>query len=79
MNEQYPSVVFIPGFMLNESLWDEIVQYFPEHWNIYRANIEQGLTIKEIAENSKRCTVSIYINWIFLRWLYCKIFSKSIP
>lgn len=51
MNEQSPSVVLIPGFMLNESLWDEVIQNFPHHWNIYRASLRQGHTIEEIAEN----------------------------
>jgi len=54
MNEQYPSVVFIPGFMLNESLWDEVIQYFPNRWNIYRASLEQGSTIEEIAKNIEK-------------------------
>lgn len=61
MKEQYPSVVFIPGFMLNESLWDDIIQYFPKHWNIYRANLKQGLTIKEIAENIVKDAPSQFI------------------
>lgn len=51
MNEQYPSIVLIPGFMLNESLWDEVSQNFPDHWNIYRASLKQGYTLEEIAEN----------------------------
>lgn len=51
MNDQYLSVVFIPGLMLDESLWDEVVQELPDHFKIYKASLQQGNTIDEIAEN----------------------------
>ncbi|KAA8733169.1 alpha/beta hydrolase [Acinetobacter qingfengensis] len=51
MNKQSPHLVFIPGFMLNESLWDDMLEYFPEHWNIHKASLEQGHSIEEIVEN----------------------------
>lgn len=46
MNDQYLSVVFIPGFMLDESLWNEVVQEFPDHFEIYKASLQQGNTIE---------------------------------
>lgn len=51
MNDRYLSIVFIPGFMLDESLWDDVVQEFPDHLEIYKASLQQGNTIEEIAEN----------------------------
>ncbi|OEC90273.1 alpha/beta fold hydrolase [Acinetobacter sp. YK3] len=51
MNQKSISIVFIPGFMLDESLWDELVPLLPETWNIIRANLLQGETIAEIAQN----------------------------
>lgn len=51
MNENPVSVVLIPGFMLDESLWDELVNEMPKEWNIFRANLLQGDSIAEIAQN----------------------------
>lgn len=51
MNKQSPHFVFIPGFMLNESLWDDMFEYFPEHWNIHKASLEEGHSIEKIVEN----------------------------
>lgn len=51
MNPKSISIVFIPGFMLDESLWDELVPLLPKTWNILRANLLQGETIAEIAQN----------------------------
>ena len=51
MNENPVSVVLIPGFMLDESLWDELVNEMPKEWNIFRANLLQGESIAEIAQN----------------------------
>ncbi|TCB77299.1 alpha/beta fold hydrolase [Acinetobacter sp. ANC 4173] len=51
MNENQVSVVLIPGFMLDESLWDEVVDEMPKEWNTLRANLSKGETIAEIAQN----------------------------
>lgn len=51
MNESSISVVLIPGFMLDESLWDEVSQKLPNHWRIYKASLENGKTIEEMAKN----------------------------
>lgn len=45
------SVVLIPGFMLDETLWKAFVQYLPEHWEIHYGNISSGKTISQIANN----------------------------
>ena len=49
MNQQDVSMVFIPGFMLDESMWDELIAQLPQTWNLYRANMQHGQSIDEIA------------------------------
>ena len=51
MNQKPISVVLIPGYMLDESLWNELIDEMPKEWNISRATLKQGQTIKEIAQN----------------------------
>jgi len=43
-------LVLIPGFMLDETLWDELVSQFPGNRKIYRANLSSGENIPQIAE-----------------------------
>ncbi|WP_180009095.1 alpha/beta fold hydrolase [Acinetobacter sp. YH16057] len=52
MNQQHLSMVFIPGFMLDESLWDELIPELPAVWNIYRTSMQQGQTVDEIAAHT---------------------------
>ena len=51
MNQQHLSMVFIPGFMLDESLWDEFIPQLPHMWNFFRANLKHGQPMDEIAEH----------------------------
>lgn len=51
MNQKPLSVVLIPGYMLDESLWNEVINEVPKEWNISRATLKEGQTIKEIAQN----------------------------
>lgn len=44
-------LVLIPGFMLDESLWDETIDYFPSETIFHRASLSQGESIEEIAAN----------------------------
>ncbi|WP_020559181.1 alpha/beta fold hydrolase [Thiofilum flexile] len=46
----YPPLVLIPGFMLDETLWDEFKNYLPEVWPVRHASLNGGQTIKEIAQ-----------------------------
>jgi len=55
------TVVLIPGFMLDESLWDEVVNELPATWNIIRANLLQGTTIAEIAQNIVQQTAEKFL------------------
>lgn len=50
------SVVLIPGFMLNDSLWNEFADELPRDWNIIKASLLDGDTIPEIAQNIARIT-----------------------
>ncbi|WP_335977599.1 alpha/beta hydrolase [Acinetobacter calcoaceticus] len=50
MNKETHSVVLIPGYMLDESLWNEAVNEMPKEWEIFRATLKEGWTIKEIAQ-----------------------------
>ncbi|GAA3945657.1 alpha/beta hydrolase [Allohahella marinimesophila] len=49
MNVPSCSVVLIPGFMLDETLWDEFSQHLPENWRLVHAPLTGGTTIPEIA------------------------------
>ncbi len=50
-NPRTTSLVLIPGFMLDETLWDEFCPLLPGSWEISRAALTSGNTIKEIAQN----------------------------
>ncbi|MEN0036996.1 MAG: alpha/beta hydrolase [Cellvibrio sp.] len=44
-------LVLIPGFMLDESLWDEFIELLPAGREIHRANLRVGQSISQIAEH----------------------------
>lgn len=44
-------LVLIPGFMLDESLWDGMIEQLPSNWEIHRANLLHGQSIAQIAQN----------------------------
>ncbi|WGL17391.1 alpha/beta hydrolase [Microbulbifer bruguierae] len=44
-------VVLIPGFMLDESLWDDFRNHLPENWVVVNASLSGGQTISEIARH----------------------------
>lgn len=44
-------LVLIPGFMLDESLWNEMVGQLPLNREVYRANLIAGQSIPQIAES----------------------------
>lgn len=50
MNEPL-CVVLIPGFMLNDVLWDNFIPELPSEWHIVKANLLQGDTIADMAIN----------------------------
>lgn len=49
MNDFSCSVALIPGFMLDETLWDDFIRYLPEQWTVYHSPLGAEKTIREIA------------------------------
>ena len=43
-------LVLIPGFMLDETLWDEVVEHLPASQQVHRANLLEGQTVAQIAQ-----------------------------
>lgn len=50
MNESPLPLVLIPGFMLDESLWDEFIEHVPHHRESHCANLLHGQSIAEMAQ-----------------------------
>ena len=44
-------VVLIPGFMLDETLWDDFIATFTDQRHLIPVSLNQGTTIQEIATN----------------------------
>lgn len=44
-------VVLVPGFMLDETLWDEFGRHLPEDWEICHASLTGGQTIRDISRH----------------------------
>jgi Predicted hydrolases or acyltransferases (alpha/beta hydrolase superfamily) len=44
-------LVLIPGFMLDETLWDEVVESLPATCEVHRANLLEGQTLAQIARH----------------------------
>ncbi|XXD10129.1 alpha/beta fold hydrolase [Klebsiella sp. R445] len=51
MNENNLPVVLIPGFMLDETLWDDFIAQYPGKRYFIPVSLAQGTTIDEIATN----------------------------
>jgi pimeloyl-ACP methyl ester carboxylesterase len=43
------SIVLIPGYMLDETLWDKFRENLTEEWSVFNASLSGGKTIREIA------------------------------
>lgn len=48
INQTVP-LVLIPGFMLDETLWDEVITDLPASQPVYRASLREGQSITEMA------------------------------
>ncbi|WP_255875413.1 alpha/beta fold hydrolase [Microbulbifer elongatus] len=46
-----PSVALIPGFMLDETLWNEFRLYLPQDWSLHTAALGNGSTIRDMASD----------------------------
>lgn len=51
MNNNPRHIVLIPGYMLDNTLWDEFEKYLPAHWSVYHASLASGKTVREIAKH----------------------------
>jgi pimeloyl-ACP methyl ester carboxylesterase len=51
MGDRRIPVVLVPGFMLDQSLWDDLAGYLPTAWELHRATLEGGDTIEAIARH----------------------------
>lgn len=49
MNGDDVSAVLVPGFMLDQSMWDDLAAHLPATWILHRAKLEGGNSIQEIA------------------------------
>lgn len=45
------SAVLVPGFMLDQSMWDDVAAHLPMTWTLHRATLEGGNSIQEIARH----------------------------
>ncbi|EOT0791019.1 MULTISPECIES: alpha/beta fold hydrolase [Klebsiella] len=50
-NAENLPVVLIPGFMLNETLWDDFIAAFPDIRHFIPVSLNEGKTIQDIATN----------------------------
>lgn len=51
MTDSKQNIVFISGFMLDESLWDQVTPYFQDSFNLYTISLKHGQTIEEISQH----------------------------
>lgn len=42
------SVILMPGFMLDDALWSEMLPCFPKQWSIYKAKINEKTSLENI-------------------------------
>lgn len=71
-------LVLLPGFMLDESLWDDMVARFGQHAPIYRFRLAPGATIQAVAEHIAKAAPERFVLVGFSlgdtlpeRWLSC--------
>ncbi|WP_226664770.1 alpha/beta fold hydrolase [Microbulbifer aggregans] len=49
MSTAAPSIALIPGFMLDETLWDEFREFLPGDWSVDTSSLGDGPTIRDMA------------------------------
>lgn len=45
------NVLLIPGFMLDQSMWDDLITYLPATWKIQTVDLAGGSSIQSIAQH----------------------------
>ena len=49
MNSSTKTIVLLPGFMLDDALWDDFVPHLPRNWKVRRIALPRGRTVGEVA------------------------------
>ncbi|HEY1140448.1 MAG TPA: alpha/beta fold hydrolase [Lysobacter sp.] len=49
MNPSTKTIVLLPGFMLDDALWDDFVPHLPQDWRVQRIALPRGDTVSEVA------------------------------
>jgi len=49
MNPSTKTIVLLPGFMLDDALWDDFVPHLPDDWIVRRIALPRGSTVSEVA------------------------------
>jgi pimeloyl-ACP methyl ester carboxylesterase len=49
MSESPIRLALLPGFMLDDTLWDDLIPLLPDSWDIQRLALPRGRTVNEIA------------------------------
>ena len=55
MSTAASSIALIPGFMLDETLWDDFREYMPRNWAVNTASLGDGPTIRDMAADIADC------------------------
>jgi len=49
MSPSTKTIVLLPGFMLDDALWDDFVPHLPHDWRVQRIALPRGRTVDEVA------------------------------
>jgi len=49
LNSSTRTIVLLPGFMLDDALWDDFVPHLPGDWKVRRIALPRGSTVGEVA------------------------------
>ncbi|MFL6585277.1 MAG: alpha/beta fold hydrolase [Luteimonas sp.] len=50
MSTQATTLALLPGFMLDDALWDDFVPLLPADWAVQRITLPRGRTVHEVAD-----------------------------
>ena len=50
MTSSTRTIALLPGFMLDDALWDDFVPHLPDDWNVRRIALPRGRTVAEVAQ-----------------------------
>jgi len=44
------TIALLPGFMLDDALWDDFVPHLPDDWRVHRIALPRGRTVRDVAD-----------------------------